>query len=71
MWDPRHLTTLQASTACYTDSFTFFRIVLIVCNVSFIIYVTLCAVFYLSVVRYFVWYAYLCVVSYCSTTVTG
>jgi hypothetical protein len=23
MWDPEHLTTLQASTACYGDSFTF------------------------------------------------
>jgi hypothetical protein len=23
MWEPRRLTTLQASTACYTDSFTF------------------------------------------------
>jgi hypothetical protein len=22
MWDPRHLTTLQASTACYRNSFT-------------------------------------------------
>jgi hypothetical protein len=25
MWDPRHLTTLQASTACYRDSFTLWR----------------------------------------------
>jgi hypothetical protein len=24
MWEPRRLTTLWASTACYTDSFTFF-----------------------------------------------
>jgi hypothetical protein len=23
MWDPQHLTTLQASKACYSDSFTF------------------------------------------------
>jgi hypothetical protein len=23
MWDPQHLTTLYASTACYGDSFTF------------------------------------------------
>jgi hypothetical protein len=23
MWDPQHLTTLQASTACYRESFTF------------------------------------------------
>jgi hypothetical protein len=23
MWEPRHLTTLWASTACYRDSFTF------------------------------------------------
>jgi hypothetical protein len=25
MWDPQHLTTLQASTACYEDSFTLWR----------------------------------------------
>jgi hypothetical protein len=25
MWDPQHLTTLQASTACYGDSFTLWR----------------------------------------------
>jgi hypothetical protein len=24
MWDPQHLTALQASKACYGDSFTFF-----------------------------------------------
>jgi hypothetical protein len=24
MWDPRDLTTLQASTACYGDSFIYF-----------------------------------------------
>jgi hypothetical protein len=24
MWEPRRLTTLRASTACYMDSFTFF-----------------------------------------------
>jgi hypothetical protein len=24
MWDPQHLATLEASTACYGDSFTFF-----------------------------------------------
>jgi hypothetical protein len=24
MWEPRRLTTLWASTACYRDSFTFF-----------------------------------------------
>jgi hypothetical protein len=23
MWDPQHLTTLQPSTGCYVDSFTF------------------------------------------------
>jgi hypothetical protein len=32
-----------------------------VCNVSFIVCVTLCAVFCLSVVCYFVWYVYFCV----------
>jgi hypothetical protein len=26
MWEPRHLTTLWASTACYRDSFTFLPI---------------------------------------------
>jgi hypothetical protein len=26
MWDPRRLTTLWASTACYRDSFTFMQI---------------------------------------------
>jgi hypothetical protein len=25
MWDPQRLTTLWAFTACYRDSFTFFR----------------------------------------------
>jgi hypothetical protein len=25
LWDPKHLTTLQASTACYGDSFTLWR----------------------------------------------
>jgi hypothetical protein len=24
MWEPRHLTTLWASTACYTDNFIFY-----------------------------------------------
>jgi hypothetical protein len=24
MWDPQHRTTLQASTVCYRDRFTFF-----------------------------------------------
>jgi hypothetical protein len=38
------------------------------CNVSFIVYVALCAVFCLSVVCYFMWYVYFSVVSYCSTT---
>jgi hypothetical protein len=28
MWEPRRLTTLWASTACYTDSFTFFYLTL-------------------------------------------
>jgi hypothetical protein len=27
MWDPQHLTTLEASTACYGDNFTLFYIV--------------------------------------------
>jgi hypothetical protein len=56
MGDPRNLTTLQASTACYRDSLTFFLfgVAFIVCNVSFIVCVALCAVFCLSVVCYFV-----------------
>jgi hypothetical protein len=29
MWDPRHLTTLQASTACYGDNFTFIALYLL------------------------------------------
>jgi hypothetical protein len=29
MWEPRHLTTLWASTACYRDSFTFYYLTLI------------------------------------------
>jgi hypothetical protein len=24
MWDPQHLTTLEASTVCYQDSFNYF-----------------------------------------------
>jgi hypothetical protein len=28
MWEPQRLTTLWASTACYTDSFTFFFAIL-------------------------------------------
>jgi hypothetical protein len=40
-------------------------VMLIVCSVSFIVCVVLCAMFCLSVV------CYLCVVSYCSTTATG
>jgi hypothetical protein len=26
MWEPRHLTTLWTSTACYRDSFTFYTV---------------------------------------------
>jgi hypothetical protein len=45
------LTTPQASTACYRNSFTFLSCgVFIVCNVSFIVCVALIAVLYLSVV---------------------
>jgi hypothetical protein len=53
IWNPRHFTTLQASTAHYRDSFSPFCVVLIVCNVSFIVSVALCALFCLSVVCYF------------------
>jgi hypothetical protein len=45
-------------------------VVFIVCNVSLIVYVTLC-VFCLSVVCYFVLCVFLCVVSYCSTVPPG
>jgi hypothetical protein len=38
MWEPRRLTTLWASTACYRDSLTFFTLkVLIECD--FVVYV--------------------------------
>jgi hypothetical protein len=47
-----------ASTACYRDSFTFYLVAFIVYSVSFIVCVALCAVFYFSVVCYFVWYVY-------------
>jgi hypothetical protein len=30
MWEPQHLTTLWASTACYKDSFTFLILVVVV-----------------------------------------
>jgi hypothetical protein len=43
----------------------------IVCSVSFIVRVVLCAVFCLSVVCYFRDVCYLCVVSYCSTLPPG
>jgi hypothetical protein len=39
-----------------------------VCNVSFIVCVALCAVFGVSIVCYFVWYVYYCVL--CLTVVT-
>jgi hypothetical protein len=42
-----------------------YLIVFIVCSVSFIVCVVLCAVLCLSVV------CYLCVVSYCGSTATG
>jgi hypothetical protein len=32
MWEPRRLTTLCASTACYRDSFTFFLIIIHHCH---------------------------------------
>jgi hypothetical protein len=39
-------------------------------SVSLIVCVALCAAFCFCVVCHFMWYVYLCVVSYCSTTVT-
>jgi hypothetical protein len=42
-----------------------------VCSVSFIVCVVLCAVLCLNLVCYFFVMFYLCVVSYCSTTVPG
>jgi hypothetical protein len=32
MWEPRRLTTLRASTACYSDSFTF--IFYLICEIT-------------------------------------
>jgi hypothetical protein len=32
MWDPQHLTTLYASTACYGDTFTSFLLTLHIIN---------------------------------------
>jgi hypothetical protein len=54
--------------------FTFhvwFCVVFIVSNVSFVTCVALCVVLCLSVVCYFGWYVYFCVVPCCSTTATG
>jgi hypothetical protein len=36
IWEPRRLTTLWASTECYTDSFTFLSIIIIIimCYIS-------------------------------------
>jgi hypothetical protein len=41
-----------------------FRVVFIACNVSFIVCVSLCVVFCLSVLCYFVWYVYFCVLCF-------
>jgi hypothetical protein len=53
------------SVVCYLGD------VFIVCSVSFIVCVVLCAVFCLSVVCYLCDVCYLCVVSYCSTLPPG
>jgi hypothetical protein len=67
MWNPQHLITLQASKACYRDSFTLFVcVVFIVCNVSFIVCIALSAVFCLSVVCYF---CEMCIFVLCLTVV--
>jgi hypothetical protein len=42
-----------ASTTCYGENFTFYCVLFVVCNVSFIVCVALCAVFCLSAVCYF------------------
>jgi hypothetical protein len=34
MWEPRRLTTLWASTACYRDSFIFLPFIIIIINVT-------------------------------------
>jgi hypothetical protein len=44
---------------------------LIVCNVSFIVCVALCAVLFERGVLFCVIFVFLCVVSYCSTTANG
>jgi hypothetical protein len=51
----------QSSTACYRECFTCLCVVFIVCNMSFIVFIALCAVFCLSIVCNFVRYAYFCV----------
>jgi hypothetical protein len=50
--------------------FFFFGILFIVCNVPFNVCVALCAVLFESSVLFCVICAFLCVVSYCSTTAT-
>jgi hypothetical protein len=40
MWEPRRPTTLQASTACYRDSFIFIVVVVVVVVVVVIIIIT-------------------------------
>jgi hypothetical protein len=35
MREPRHLTILWTSTACYTDNFTFLRVLLLTCRITF------------------------------------
>jgi hypothetical protein len=64
-----NFSVFHCSCNCIRRSCNCNCIVLIVCSVSFIAYVVLCALFCLSVVFYFVW----CVlfVSYCSITATG
>jgi hypothetical protein len=38
MWEPRRLTTLRASTACYGDSFAFFFIINEISNIHVLNY---------------------------------
>jgi hypothetical protein len=40
MWEPRRLTTLWASTACYRDSFTFTFVAVVVVIVVVVVVVT-------------------------------
>jgi hypothetical protein len=51
--------------ACGGDNFTFFCVVFVVCNVSLIVCVALCAVLFERDVLFCMMSVFFCVVSYC------